>query len=131
MSESNRVSTLTLLVDAGQDTSPDDLDALTRQLRSELQDLDVESVSVQRSGAGPAGTKAGEASSIGMLIVQLFPSVVPALIGFLQAWSMRGRDRTVTVKLTADSRSMELQIPAGTNPDDVEQLVQTIAAALR
>ena len=52
---------LTIDVDAGRDALPEDVDALTRRLRSEIQDFGVEDVTLQTTTTAPAGTKSVEA----------------------------------------------------------------------
>jgi hypothetical protein len=131
MPSSRPVSTLTLVVDGGPDISPDELDAVTRQLRSELEELDVDSVSIKQGDATPEGTKAGDATVLGALVMNLVPAVVPRLIEFLQAWSLRGQGRTVTIKVAAKNRSAELQFPVGTDHQELERLVEKISASMR
>jgi hypothetical protein len=44
-----------------------------------------------------------------MLAVAVLPTVVPRLIEFLQAWSMRGEGRTVKIKVQTGDRSVEVE----------------------
>ena len=99
---------LTIEVDAGGDALPEDVDALTRRLRSEIQDFGVEDVTLKTTTAVPAGTKSVEAVTVGALAITLLPQVLPRLIEFLQAWSLRGKDRTVKIKASVGDRSVDI-----------------------
>jgi hypothetical protein len=130
MPTTSNAPTLTLVVDGGHDIAPDDLDALTRQLRQEMEDLGVESVTQAPAGAAPDGTKSVEAVALGTLVVRLFPAVLPSLIGFLQAWSLRGQNRAIVIKVTSANRAVELQYPVGTDRAEFDHVLTQVTAAL-
>jgi hypothetical protein len=129
MSGDPKPANLTLLVDAGRDALPEDVDALTRQLRSEIQDLGVESVGLA-STAAPAGTKSMEAVTIGALAVTILPTAIPRLIEFLQAWSLRSKDRTVKIKASVGDRSVDVEYPAGASETVVKDLIEKMTGSL-
>ena len=87
---------LKLLVSA-EDATEEDVDAMTRQLLSELRELDVESAKLTGGGQAPVGAK-GDPITVGEIAVEVLPAAVPALIKFVQAWMLRGRARTVKFK---------------------------------
>lgn len=80
-----------------EDATEDDIDLMTRQLLSELRDLDVESAQLTRGDPAPRGSK-GDPFTIGSIVVEVLPVAVPGLVKFLQAWVERGRGRTVKFK---------------------------------
>ena len=116
-------------MDAGNDALPEDVDALTRQLRSEIQDLGVESVGLA-SAAAPTGTKSMEAVTIGALAVTILPTAIPRLIEFLQAWSLRSKDRTVKIKASVGDRSVDVEYPAGASETVVKELIEKMTVSL-
>jgi len=123
---------LTLQIDAGRDAPPDDLDALTRRLRDELEDLDLQSVSLVKTGRDlPAGAKAAEAVTLGALAITLLPSVLPKLVEFIQAWSLRGQNRTIKIKMNSGDRSVELEYSAGTSEAALKELVDTLTTSMK
>ena len=75
----------------------EDIDWMTRQLLSELRELDVESAELTKGGAAPAGAK-GDPVSIGSIALELLPSVLPSVLGLVQAWASRGQGRAVKFK---------------------------------
>lgn len=82
---------------SASDATAEDVDWMTRQLLSELRDLDIESAQLTRGGTAPAGTK-GDPISIGSIALELLPSVLPSVVGLVQAWASRGQGRTVKFK---------------------------------
>jgi hypothetical protein len=124
------VTSLTLIVDGGKDALAEDIDTLTRRLRSEIQDFGVEAVTLQTSGSAPTGSKSVEAMTIGALAVTLVPQLLPKLIEFLQAWSLRGKDRTVKIKATVGDRSVDIEYPEGASEVAVQELIQKMTDTL-
>jgi hypothetical protein len=129
MSGDPKPTNLTLLVDAGSDALPEDVDTLTRQLRSEIQDLGVESVGLT-SAPAPSGTKSMEAVTIGALAVTILPTAIPRLIEFLQAWSLRSKDRTVKIKASVGDRSVDVEYPVGASETAVKELIDKMTGSL-
>ncbi len=114
---------LTLQIDAGPDTLPDELDALARQLLDELRETEVESAALATAGAAPDGTKSAEAITLGAVAVAVLPTFLPKLVEFVQAWSLRGQTRTVKFKGKVAGQDLEFEGSA----DDLK----TLLAALR
>ena len=79
------------------DVTDDELDNMTRQLLSEVRELNVESAELAKGGTSPAGTK-GDAITVGAIAIEVLPSVLPSVIAMVQSWVTRGRDRTVKFK---------------------------------
>lgn len=100
---------LTLQVEAGPDTLPDELDVLARQLLDELRDTEVESANLASAGAAPAGTKSAEAITLGAVAVAVLPTFLPKLVDFVQAWSLRGQGRTVKFKGKVAGQELEFE----------------------
>lgn len=121
---------LTLHIDAGREALPDDVDVMTRRLRDELGDLDLQSVSLVKEGAAPSGTKSADAVTLGALAITLLPSVLPKLVEFLQAWSLRGQNRTVKIKANVGDRSIELEYSAGMSEAALKGLIDTLTSKL-
>jgi hypothetical protein len=80
------------------DTNEEDIDHMTRQLLSELRETDVESAELLTSEDIPSGAKAGEAVTMGSIVISTLPTVLPAVIALVQSWVSRGPGRTVKFK---------------------------------
>lgn len=83
---------------------------LTRQLRSELAELDVESVRPAAGGAAPAGAKGPDPVTLGAIIVALSASggVFTAVVETIRDWLDRhsGQHR---ISMTIDGDTIELE----------------------
>ena len=131
MSAETKVAYLTIQVGADEDADADEIDRLARDLLSEINDMEVESAELLRKGEAPTGTKSAEAVTIGALAIAVLPAIVPKLVEFLQAWSLRGRNRTVKIKTQRGDRSLEVEFtPASMSPEELKSLVDTLTATL-
>lgn len=79
------------------DATEDEIDSLARHLLYELRDLDVESAQLAKGGPAPVGSK-GDAITIGTIVLEVIPAVLPSVLGLLQAWVSRGQGRIVKFK---------------------------------
>jgi len=82
---------------SAEDTTENDVDAMTRQLLIELKEIDVRPLEVSKGDPLPAGSK-GDPMSIGSIAVEVLPVAIPGVITLVQAWMARGRGRTVKFK---------------------------------
>jgi hypothetical protein len=126
-----KAANLTLQINAGENADADELDRLTRQLLTEIKELEVESVELAKDETAPAGTKSIDAVTLGALAVAVLPTVVPKLIDLLQSWLMRGEGRAVKIKTQVGDRSVELEYsPKTVSPDELKSLVDKLSEAL-
>jgi hypothetical protein len=123
-------TSVTLLVDGGKDALAEDVDALTRRLRTEIQEFGVETVTLQTTDTVPSGSKSVEAVTLGALAVTILPQMLPRLIEFLQAWSLRGKDHTVKIKASIGDRSVDIEYPEGASEIAVQALIQKMTDTL-
>ena len=105
-----------LEVSAG-DATDEELDRITRQLLSELRELNVESAELTKGGAAPAGSK-GDPTAIGSIALELFPAVLPSVISLVQSWMTRGQGRTVKFK----GRGIEFE----GSPEELQKLLASL-----
>ncbi|WNB87313.1 effector-associated constant component EACC1 [Cellulomonas sp. ATA003] len=99
-------------VEGPADADPDELDRLTRGLRDELLQTEVEDVLPVAAGPAPKGSKAGEAISLGVLTVALAPTVLQAAIDTIHRWCARQPEASVTLTLGDDSIELGRATPA-------------------
>lgn len=122
---------LTLLIDAGADADAEELDRLTRRLRDEILELQVESVEPVRGAPAPEGTKGVDPMILGALVVAVGPTTLTKLLEFLHAWAMRREGQTVKLKLQNEGgASLEVEVPATMSPAEVKQWVNSLNEAL-
>ncbi len=96
------------------DATYEELDRMTRQLLSELRELDVESAELTRSGTAPQGSK-GDPITLGSIALVVLPAALPKVFDLVQGWTTRGRGRTIKFK----GKGIEFE---GT-PEDLEKLL--------
>jgi len=124
---------LRLVLEVGNDSDGDaeEVDRLTRRLRHEILDQEVESAELVTTGELPAGARAGEAIAIGSLLVTLLPSVLPSLIDLLGGWLKRDTSRTIKIKLQRGETSVDVELdPRTCSTAELQGLVDTLGHAL-
>jgi hypothetical protein len=118
-----REQSLELQLDAS-DGDAEELERLTRQLRGQLEELDVDAVEPISGGRhAPEGTKAVDWVVIGGLVVRYGPAGVSAVVRSVQAWVSRDARRSVTIR----EGDRELVLDAAT-ADQQERLVEAFLA---
>jgi hypothetical protein len=112
---------LTAQLDAGEAYDDEELARLTRRLRGELLDLDVDSVEFADRGDAPEGTKGIGLQSVGELVLRctVHASVLRSIVDATVAWL--GRQRARSVKLTLDGDTLEV---TGLSSDDQMRLIE-------
>ena len=114
---------LTLEIQAGPDATPEEVDELTRQLLSELRQMDVDSAELLSAGSAPEGAKVVDPVTLGALALAVLPTVLPKVVDFVQAWSQRGQSRSVKFKGKIGGQSIEFEGPA----DELKALIANLA----
>lgn len=96
------------LSEEGADTER--LAVVTRYLRSELLQLDVESVRALPAGQPPPGTRAFDVAIVGALLVDLGQAAegLRAVVSVVRDWLRRGEGNGRTVRLELDGDALEL-----------------------
>jgi hypothetical protein len=106
------------------DTTIDDIDRMTRQLLSELKELDVESAALAKGDPSPSGTKSVDTVTAGSIIVSLLPTVLPAMVELVQAWATSGHGRTVKFRGKVGREVIDFEGSA----QDLQKLLETLSA---
>ena len=104
-----------------------ELDELTRQLRAEVEELNIDSVERVSAGMAPAGTKAVDFAAIGQMAVTLAPAVVPPLFELLKSWVERKPSTPVKIKVKVGKRTAQIEYdPTKTSAKDLEALIKAL-----
>lgn len=110
----------------GEDGDPTELEKLTRRLRAEIKQLDVDAIKNVSQGRAPDGTKAGGLVDWGNLVVSLGPVVLPQLFGLLKSYIER--QRSVPVKLTVKVGKNKIEYdPAKISAEDLDNLIKSLS----
>jgi hypothetical protein len=122
---------LTFQLKSGENVDPEELDRETRELLSEIREMDIESAELVKAGELPEGAKAGEPITLGTLSVAVLPAMAPILIEFVQSWSLRAKNRIVKIKAQVAERYIELEYsPTTMSTDEIKRLVSALSEAL-
>lgn len=109
-----------------------ELDELTRQLRAEVGELNVDSVEQVSAGAAPEGTKAVDFTAIGQMAVTLAPALIPPLFDLLKSWVERKPSTPVKVKVKVGKRVAQIEYdPTKTSAKDLDALIKTLNKSLK
>jgi hypothetical protein len=100
------------------DATEEDVDRMTRQLLAELRDTDVESAELTKGGEAPAGTKSGDQVTMGSIVISALPTVIPAVVTLVQAWTSRGQGRIVKFK----AKGIEFE----GSPEEFQKLLESL-----
>jgi hypothetical protein len=86
------------------------LDELMLDLRQELLQVDVDSVSTVPAGPAPPGSKGLDMAAAAALLVQVQGSVaaLSTVVSAVRTWLQRGKPSGTSVKLTIGDRTLEL-----------------------
>ena len=109
------------------DGTVEDLDQLTRQLLSELKEMDVESAQLVEAGLAPDGSKAVDPVTIGSVAIAVLPAFLPKIVEAVQAWALRGANRAVKFKGRVGRQAIEFEGSA----EDLQRVLAQLSARKR
>ena len=114
------------------DGDANELDALTRQLRMELEELDVDSIERVSAGSAPQGTKAVDMQVIGQMAVQLAPALIPPLFELLKSWVERKPSTPVKIRVKVGKKTAQIEYdPTRTSAKDLEAIVKALNKSIK
>jgi hypothetical protein len=108
---------------SASDASAEELDSLTRQLLSELREVELESAQLTSGEVAPAGTKSVDPVTIGALAIAVLPNLLPKLVDVVSAWALRGQGRTVKFKGKIGGQTIQFE---GTS-DELQKLIAALS----
>jgi len=129
MSENTAELIIELSLDHGDAA---ELDELTRQLRTEIEELHVDSTEQVSMGAAPEGTKSADLSAIGQMAVTLAPAIIPPLFELLKSWVERKPATPVKIKVKVGKRTAQIEYdPTKTSAKDLEVIIRTLNKSVK
>jgi len=129
MSEIPAELLIELELDGGNDA---ELDEFTRQLKTEVEELNVDAVEAVTVGSAPDGTKAVDMQVIGQMAITLAPTIIPPLFELLKSWVERKPSTPVKIRVKIGKRSALIEYdPTKTSAQELEVLVKTLSRSLK
>jgi len=115
-----------------EDGDHTELDELTRELKSEIEQLRIYSIKDVSEGKAPDGTKAVDWLSIGNVIVTLAPTIIPPLFELLKSWVERKPLTPVKIKIKVGKKTAQLEYdPTKTSAKELETLIKTLGRTVK
>ena len=123
---------LDLNVSLQDEVDGEELDRLTRRVRDEIAELEVEAVKLAPGTDLPAGAK-GDPITIGSIIVTLASAgVFTGLVEVLKSWVLRREGRTVKFKAKVQGQEVEMTYSqASTSPQEMSRFVSAVVGKLQ
>jgi hypothetical protein len=122
-----RSSSVVFLLELSSQTpvSQDQLQETTFQLRDELMELNVESVELAKSGKTAEGAKAGDAFTLGALVIAVAPEMVKELVKLILDWLPR--DPTRIIKIRQKNGGPEYEIKGSWKAQQLAEVMKLLA----
>jgi hypothetical protein len=112
--------------------APAELDEFARRLRSELEELNVDSVEQVSAAGAPAGTKAVDLAAVGQMAITLAPAIVPPLFYLLSSRVERKPSTPVKVRAKVGKRTAQIAYdPTKTSAKDLEGLIKALNKSIK
>ncbi len=127
----NESLTLTLQIELGERISPDQLFNITQDLRSEIREIGIQSVELERtSTALPPGAMSSDTFTLGALAIAVLPTVLPALIGFIKDWKLRHDSSTIIIKHQMGDQLVEATLPSSISEEQLTKYLDVLTQQL-
>lgn len=123
MTANARFKVLVLDISSSETVSDDKIEEDTIQLSSELRELNLESVERERTASVDQRTKAGEALTLGGIVVVLVPELIKEVTKLIFNWIRRNPTRTITIREREGKQLYEV-----TGAWQAEQLAEVMGA---
>ncbi len=113
-------------------SDPEAMDRLTRNLRSGIQEIGLESVQLGVDETKADGSKGAGAVLPGILVLNGMIALMPKVLEYLQSWIMRGQNQAVSIEIQRGANKVNLSFtPKSTSPEDILNLVEKLNQNLK
>ncbi len=116
-----------------EDGDQEELQELTSQLQSEIEQLHIDTIEKVSAGNLPEGAKSGDWAEIGQMIVTLAPVIIPPLFDLLKSWINRQPSVPVKIKIkVGKNKTAQIEYdPTKTSAEDIETLIKTLGKSVK
>lgn len=120
---------VTLSVEDGDSA---ELDELTRELKQEIENLEIETVKPLSAGSLPRGAKSADWMVIGQMVVTLAPTVIPPFFDLLKSWIDRKPSTPVKVRIKVGKKTAQIEYdPTKTTAKDLDILIKSLSKSVK
>jgi hypothetical protein len=109
-----------------------ELDELTRELKQEIENLEVETVKPLAAGSLPRGAKSADWAVIGQMVVTLAPTVISPFFDLLRSWVERKPSTPVKVRIKVGKKTAQIEYdPTKTTAKDLDILIKSLSKSVK
>ena len=120
-----------LRIDEGENADQVKIDRSTRQLYSELDEMDLGSIGYLEDPNPPEGTKQINAVLIGVIALEITIELLPKMVGILTNWTGRSPERKIVLEYPDKETTKTINITyKNLKPEDVNRIVNIINLSL-
>jgi hypothetical protein len=109
-----------------------ELDELTRELKQEIENLEVETVKPLSAESLPRGAKSADWAIIGQMVVTLAPTVIPPFFELVKSWIERKPSTPVKVRIKVGKKTAQIEYdPTKTTAKDLDILIKSLSKSVK
>ncbi len=127
---SEDIQQVTVVVELGEDATPDEVNSATTQLIRELQNSDAETVEKVQSDELAEGAK-GDPITLGAVALALGAAAAPDIVKIIGSWLGRRQSNSVSLKIKLGDDEIEFTTAASASPEELEVLTNRFATLLK
>lgn len=116
-----------------EDSDSEELQKLTRNLQSEIEQLHIDSIEEVSAGDLPEGSKSADWVEIGQMVVTLSPIIIPPLFDLLKSWINRQPSVPVKIKVkVGKNKTAQIEYdPTKISAEDLETLIKALGRSVK
>jgi len=126
----NDTASLIVHLEKPESMSVEEYTQLTQALMLQLQNQDIESVELVRDHIASVQGAKGDPLTIGALVIVVVQAILPKVMDFLQAWSLRGEGHTIKIKVRRGNQSAEIEYPAKVSAEQARKHLENVMGEL-
>lgn len=127
---SEDIQQVTVVVELGEDATPEEVNDATTQLIRQLQNSDAETVEKVQSDELAEGAK-GDPITLGAVALALGAAAAPEIAKIIGSWLGRRQSNSVSLKIKLGDDEIEFTTAASASPDELEALTDRFATLLK
>ena len=121
---------LDLTIILKDEVDDEELDILTRQVRDDIAELDVEEVRLAPGTQPSPGAMAADPITVGSIVALIFAGAFPALIKLVESWVTTRQERMATIKVKVGEAEIEFTYPVQISFEEMAARIKTVREML-
>jgi len=127
----DKMTTLKIILAVPYSDDVELLEQITCQIKSEIEELHIESIEHDKANGVPSGVKGIEPVIAGQIMLTLAPVIIPPLFELLKTWVAR-QPTPIKIRVKVGRRSTEVEYdPATISQKELEKLIESLTGSLK